>query len=116
MERRACFHTRGGAVSAQQKSGRGQMGMRATISVEWGYEEHSITLTRRNLIHVRAGRPLRIRGKGYRYDGKFFWDYWEFNTRSNGSLVVTYCKPADPYSEGTGFDATLSDADIVEHP
>lgn len=89
--------------------------MRATISVEWGHDGHSITLTERNLSRVRAGAPLRIRGKGYRHEGEFFWDYWSFNTRFTGSLVVTYCKPGEPYSEGTGFDATMADADVEEH-
>jgi hypothetical protein len=46
---------------------------RARITVEWGYEFHSITLTARK-AKVRAGKPLRIRGKGYWYDGEFFWD------------------------------------------
>lgn len=90
--------------------------MRATISVEWGYADHSITLTERNWLRVRAGKPLRVRGKGFRSDGEFFWDYWSFNTESNGSLNVNYCKPSAPYSEGSGFGATLSDADVDEHP
>jgi hypothetical protein len=47
----------------------------AVISVTWGYEPHSITLTPRNWRRVKSGRPLSIRGKGYSYDGEFFWDY-----------------------------------------
>ena len=48
---------------------------RARISAEWGYEIHSITLTTRKSANVKAGKPLRIRGKGYWYNGEFFWDY-----------------------------------------
>jgi hypothetical protein len=47
----------------------------ATITVEWGYEPHSITLTSRNWSKVKSGKPLRIRGKGYYYENEFFWDY-----------------------------------------
>lgn len=38
------------------------------ITVEWGYEEHSITLTPRNWAKFISGRELRIRGKGYATD------------------------------------------------
>jgi hypothetical protein len=35
-------------------------------------------LTPRNWTKVRSGKPLHIRGKGYHYEGEFFWDYWSF--------------------------------------
>ena len=44
----------------------------ATVSVAWGYELHSIALTARNWARVKSGKPLRIRGKGFRYEGDFF--------------------------------------------
>jgi len=50
----------------------------ATITVEWGYEDHSITLTPRNWAAIKAGRPYSQRGAGYRADAEFFWDYWKF--------------------------------------
>ena len=82
--------------------------VRATITVEWGYESHSITLTARNWAHVKAGRPLEIRGKGYHYEGEFFWDYWSFG--ESGSLDVFYGEDC-----GHGFSGELSDALVTEH-
>jgi hypothetical protein len=81
----------------------------ATLTVEWGYELHSITLTARNWRRIKAGRPLRIRGKGYYYEGEFFWDYWTFNKASTGSLLVEYG------DGGVGFDGDLDDATVEEH-
>jgi len=80
----------------------------ATISVQWGYEIHSITLTPRNWARVKSGKPLSIRGKGYYYEGKHFWDYWDFAGGLEGSLVVSY-------GDGVGFDGNLRAARIEEY-
>jgi hypothetical protein len=69
--------------------------LRATISVEWGYEMHSITLTARNWNRIKAGRPLEIRGKGYGYEGQFFWDHWFFGGGLEGPLTVAYYAERD---------------------
>ena len=51
----------------------------ATISVSWGNDVAvSIRLTPKNWAKIKAGKPLSIRGKGYRYEAEFFWDYWNF--------------------------------------
>jgi hypothetical protein len=81
----------------------------ATISVEWGYEQHSITLTPRNWAKVKSGKELFIRGKGYRYEVEFFWDYWHFAGGMEGKLEVWYGDDG-----GLGFDGQLRDADIME--
>ncbi len=83
---------------------------RATIAVEWGYEPHAITLTARNWARVKAGRPLSIRGKGYYYEGEFFWDYWSFGGGLDGELQVDYGEDG-----ACGFLGRLNDADIEEH-
>jgi len=82
----------------------------ATITVEWGYEPHSITLTPRNWAKVKSGKPLRIRGKGYYYENEFFWDYWDFGGGLDGTLEVGYGE-----SGGQGFTENLCVADIEEH-
>lgn len=81
----------------------------ASVSVTWGYERHSITLTRDDWQAVQAGQPLRLAGPGYHYDGEFCQDHWLFNTEAPGSLIVGY---GDDY--GVGFDGTLEEADIEE--
>ena len=83
---------------------------RATIAVEWGDERHEITLTSRNWQKVESGRSLRIRGKGYKYEGEFFWDYWTFAGGMKGGLLVEYGDDG-----GVGFDGSLWDADVHEH-
>lgn len=81
-----------------------------TITVEWGYDNHSITLTQKNWAKVSSGKPLNIRGKGYYYEGEFFWDYWYFGGGLDGSLRVDYGEDG-----GCGFEGTLSDALILEN-
>ena len=86
---------------------------KATISVEWGYENHSITLTAKNWAKIKAGKPHAQRGEGYNYEGTFFWDYWSFGGGMDGELRVGYSSKNE--DGGTGFDGNLSDADIREH-
>lgn len=83
-----------------------------TVSVEWGYEEHSITLTAEDWARVKSGEELSIEGDGYHYEGEFFSDYWEFAGGMEGDLIVSYGNDGD-YS-GTGFDGKLRDASITE--
>jgi hypothetical protein len=82
----------------------------ATITVDWGYENHSITLTPRNWAAIKGGRAHSQRGAGYHYEGEFFWDYWSFAGGLNGELEVGYGGDG-----GQGFVGELSDATIEEH-
>ncbi len=52
---------------------------------------------------------MSIRGKGYYYEGSFFWDYWYFGGGLDGDLIVTYGDDG-----GTGFDGELKDADTAK--
>jgi hypothetical protein len=45
---------------------------------------------RTNWAIVKSGKALRLRGKGYRYEGEFFWDYWSFGGGLDGTLLVEY--------------------------
>jgi hypothetical protein len=81
----------------------------AEVSVGWGYDVLvTIVLTPRNWRRVKSGKALSIRGKGYHYEGEFFWDYWHFNGPDH-ELVVDYGEDG-----GTGYNDTLSGAQIVE--
>jgi hypothetical protein len=82
----------------------------ATITVTWGYELHSITLTTRNWRKVKAGKLLRVRGRGYSCCEGRFRDYWAFNEREAGSLLVEYGN-----NGGVGYIGDLSGAEIEEH-
>jgi hypothetical protein len=83
---------------------------RARISVEWGYEIHSIALTARNWARVKARNPLRIRGQGYWYEGEHFWDYWDFAGGVKGRLIVSYHQKTEWYADG--WYGELKDAEI----
>ena len=83
---------------------------KATLTVEWGYESHSVTLTARNWAAVKAGQPHRQRGKGFYYEGRFFWDYWSFEGGLRGALEVGYGDDG-----AHGFIGRLADAHIQEH-
>jgi hypothetical protein len=80
----------------------------AEVSVGWGYDVLvTIVLTPRNWRRVKSGKALSIRGKGYHYEGEFFWDYWQFNGLGE-ELVVEYG------NGGSGYCGPLSGAYIVE--
>ncbi len=81
----------------------------ATVAVRWGYARHHLHLTARNWARVKAGKPLRIRGKGYYYEGEFFWDYWHFEGGLNGGLTVWYGDDG-----GVGWQGLLRSAEVVE--
>ena len=82
----------------------------ATVTVEWGYELHSLTLKNKDWNKVQAGEILKMDGEGYHYEGKFFADYWKFNLTEKGSLKVRY---GDDGVEG--YNGDLSGATIEEH-
>jgi hypothetical protein len=70
----------------------------ATVTVNWGYENHSLDLTPRRWAQVVAGKPVSMRGQGYHADGKFWWDYWAFNCDGEGSLNVGYGEGGEGWS------------------
>ncbi len=81
----------------------------AVITVEWGYESHSIQLSPRDWSKVKGGDGLGIEGAGYFYEGEFFQDYWDFDGGLDGRLEVSYGDDG-----GCGFDGHLSDAAVEE--
>ena len=81
----------------------------AKITVPIGYEYCSIVLIPRNWSKVKIGKPLNIRGKGYYYEGKHFWDYWNFAGGLDGELRVSY---GGGLKQGDGYIGPLNGADI----
>jgi hypothetical protein len=85
-----------------------------TLTVEWGYELHSITIGPRVWQKIQAGKPWGTRGETYDYEGERFGCYWDFNANGNpDSLVVHYGNDG-----GEGFTGGWSEADVQEefHP
>lgn len=84
------------------------------LTVSWGYEPHSISLTSRQWTQLCAGQWFTKKGERYQYEGEEFQTVWIFNDDEMGSLRVTYSS-ADG-SEGDGFVGALSGAVIEEEP
>jgi hypothetical protein len=84
------------------------------LSVNWGYDVTvNLRVSRRNCSKVSKGERVTIRGKGYYYEGEFFWDYWDFSGGIDGDLEVRYGTPKDGDYSGQGFVGKLRDA-LVE--
>ena len=85
----------------------------ATVTVEWGYELHTLELTPRNWARVQAGKPFSTSGNGSHYEGEFFSDYWHFNDQGKGSLTVTY---GDEGTEGWIGNVGSAMGDVANRP
>ena len=81
----------------------------ATITVEWGYELHSIALGPEHWRLIKSGKVLSVRGKGYDYEGEFFSDYWTFSGGVGGSLLVRYGEDG-----GVGYEGILNPSMVEE--
>jgi hypothetical protein len=83
----------------------------ACLSVSWGYDVTVyLQVSRRNWSKIIKGKKITVRGKGYYYEGDFFWDYWDFSGGIDGKLEVRYGSPKDGYYDGQGFTGRLQEA------
>ncbi len=74
-----------------------------TITVDYGYDIHSIRFSRRTYDRIKAGKPVTIKGQGFHWEGEFDQDEWCFNVDGPKAVTVT------TYGGGTVFDGTLDD-------
>lgn len=88
----------------------------AFLSVVWpdGDVFVDIAVSRRNWSRIARGQAVTIRGKGYWYEGRFFWDYWDFSDGLDGTLIVRYGSPKDGDYSGQGFIGTPREALMEE--
>ena len=82
--------------------------MAVTITVEWGDEAHSLTLTDEEWATIVAGALLVVDGSGYVYEGEDFQDEWHFAGGIDGDLDVTYG------DGGVGWTGSLWTQSITE--
>jgi hypothetical protein len=79
--------------------------------VNWGHDiKVGLAISKRNWSTIIRGNSLTVRGKGYRYEGQFFWDYWDFSHGIDGELIVRYGSPRDGDYAAQGFVGTPRDA------
>jgi hypothetical protein len=85
----------------------------AHLSVGWGYDVTvDLHVSQRTWSKITK-RQKGERGKGYRYEGEFYWDYWPFEGGIDGRLRVAYGSPKDGDYSGQGFVGTAREA-LVE--
>ncbi len=83
-----------------------------TFQVSWADENIvlELSLSDRNWTKVTSGETVSVRGKGYHYEGEFFWDYWDFIGGKDGDLVVRYGSPKSGDYSAQGFVGKVSQA------
>jgi hypothetical protein len=84
----------------------------AIITVEWGYESHSLHLDKEDWQDVLSGEELSFDGPGYDYEGGEYSDYWRFKGGVGGELKVYYSGDEEG-SEGEGYLGSLTE-DMIE--
>ncbi|MES1976712.1 MAG: hypothetical protein V4451_01665 [Pseudomonadota bacterium] len=96
-------------ISVLEKQGGIRNSDSVRISVEWGYEVHSLELPIERWLRVCAGKVSYARSRGY-YDGTSFWNHWTFRIGQKNSLTVTYGEDGC-----TGYEGSIDDA-LLEGP
>ena len=59
-----------------------------TITVNYGYDTHSIVVSQRQLDVIQSGESTSIEGQGFWIEGTETQDVWNFNFSDTGSMEV----------------------------
>jgi len=51
-----------------------------TVTVDYGYDIHSIKISGRTYRRIQGGKALTIKGQGFHWDATPDQDFWQFNT------------------------------------
>jgi hypothetical protein len=58
------------------------------ITISYGYDIHSIVVSRRTFDRIEHGAKIKIKGPGFPTDDGIVQDYWIFNGEPR---IVVYC-------------------------
>ena len=58
------------------------------ITVDYGYDIHSLEISDEELKDIQLGKKLEIEGRGFPVEGEMENDWWKFNTEEQGSIEV----------------------------
>jgi len=92
------------------------------ITVDDGYDIHSIGFSMRTLGRILAGRPVSLKGQGYACEGEVVQDFWSFNDAEPGDLSVDCEDGRDVYKGNfitdpdLWFDLVVCQADGMPLP
>jgi hypothetical protein len=76
------------------------------VTVDYGFDMHSISITETAFAQIQAGHPLVVEGQGVPVEGFMEQDEWAFNYGTVGAVHV---------STDTGrevFEGNLGDAEV----
>lgn len=59
-----------------------------TVTVDYSYDVHSITFSKRTWDRIDRGFPISIKGQGFNVEGLVEQDVWTFNDQTRGARVV----------------------------
>ena len=58
------------------------------ISVDYGYDIHSLEITASDWSKINAGEEVTVTGQGFPVEGEMEQDYWSFNFGQKGSFGI----------------------------
>lgn len=58
------------------------------ITIDNGYDSHSLRLSSRTLLRIQSGAVMTLRGQGFFVEGAREQDRWAFNCGVVGNLAV----------------------------
>ncbi len=79
---------------------------RVRLTVNYGYDIHSVEVSASTWLQVQGGQAMSVQGQGFSVEGEFSQDEWAFNVRGRGSLQVT-AEGAFDIFEGLVSDITV---------
>lgn len=78
------------------------------ITVNYGYDIHSVTVTQKVMDQIKRGEAVTVRGKGFYIEGDKERDDWSFNCTEPNSLAVQ-CENGHDIFTGELGDATINE-------
>ena len=79
------------------------------VTVDYGYDVHSISITEAVFAQIQAGQPVVIEGQGFPVEGVMEQDLWEFNYGAVGAVHVMTDEGREVFEGG------VVDAEVAVH-
>jgi hypothetical protein len=76
------------------------------VTVNYGFDLHSISITEAVFAQIQAGLPVIVEGQGFPVEGVMELDQWAFNYGAVGAVHVTTDTGRDV------FEGNLGDAEV----
>jgi hypothetical protein len=77
------------------------------VTVDFGYDVHTISISEAAFAQIQAGKPVTIQGQGFPVEGTTEQDHWTFNESVPGAIHVSTDEGRDV------FEGHLGDAEVA---